>query len=215
MIACFSCWIFSTTFPWRLTWLSFLLNLQGRSHASCAPARKQGPQLLAFHQHGWTHLNHESEGRKCEFGPSRPKEQQYADLSQGRKNIEDLLDCAVEIFTPPWNRCTVTTTECLAELGFRVLSRDATAAPLALPGLAELPVHVDWFAKRKGARISQQQLGQQIAAASVERRRVGIMLHHAVMDDDEMVPLAQLLALLSGHANARCRQMKALTIATN
>jgi uncharacterized protein DUF2334 len=169
------------------------------------------PQLLAFHQHGWTHVNHEVEGRKCEFGQARPKDRQYLDLTMGRKKIEELLDCVTEIFTPPWNRCTSATAECLAELGFKVLSRDATAAPLNHAGLAEIPVHVDWFAKRNGERLSYQNLSKQIAETSVERGRVGIMLHHAVMDEVELARLAQLLALLSTHSKASCLQMKALT----
>ena len=36
------------------------------------------------------------------------------------------------IFTPPWNRCTQATADCLAMLGYRVLSRDATASRLRL-----------------------------------------------------------------------------------
>lgn len=171
---------------------------------------EKAPKLLAFHQHGWTHLNHEGDGRKCEFGPSRPKDKQYIDLVSGKMKLEELLDCPAEIFTPPWNRCTEVTAECLTELGFHVVSRDRTAAPPNFPGLVEMPVHVDWFAKRKGARLSFQQLGQQIAEALVERRRVGIMLHHGVMDETELVRLAQLLALLSAHANAGCLLMKTL-----
>ena len=167
------------------------------------------PQLLAFHQHGWAHVNHESEGRKCEFGPTRTKDRQSADLALGKKKIEELLGCAAEIFTPPWNRCTAMTAECLTELGFRVLSRDETAASLNLPGLAELPVRIDWFAKRKGERLTYPCLGKQIAEALVKRQRVGIMLHHAVMDETELVRLGQLLAVFSAHASASCRQMKA------
>jgi hypothetical protein len=169
------------------------------------------PELLAFHQHGWTHLNYEVEGRKCEFGVSRPKDWQYLDLMMGRKKIEELLDCVTETFTPPWNRCTEITAECLAELGFKVLSRDATAAPLNHAGLAELPVQVDWFRKRNGVRVSYLDLSKKIAAAVAQRASVGIMLHHAMMDETELVHLAQLLALLSTHSKASCLQMKALT----
>jgi peptidoglycan/xylan/chitin deacetylase (PgdA/CDA1 family) len=168
------------------------------------------PQLLAFHQHGWSHVNHEVEGRKCEFGSSRPRDRQYLDLAMGRKKIEELLDCVTEIFTPPWNRCTEITAECLAELGFKVLSRDATAAPLNHAALAEIPVHVDWFCKRNGERLSYQNLSKQIAEMSAQRPNVGIMLHHAVMDEAELDHLAQLLALLSTHSKASCLQMKAL-----
>jgi len=169
------------------------------------------PRLLAFHQHGWIHVNHEVAGRKCEFGPSRSADKQYLDLAMGKKQLEELLDCADGIFTPPWNRCTAATAECLVELGFEVLSRDATAARLNHAGLAEIPVQVDWFAKRHGERLSFQSLGKQIAKLSASGGRVGIMLHHAVMDPAELVRLAQLLALLARHSKASCLQMKALT----
>lgn len=36
------------------------------------------------------------------------------------------------------------------------------------------------------------------------------MLHHAVIDEPELVRLGQLLAVLSAHASAICCQMKAL-----
>src|SRR5262249_51286322 len=37
-------------------------TLRARAEAS--------PELVAVHQHGFAHVNHEPEGRKCEFGPS-------------------------------------------------------------------------------------------------------------------------------------------------
>src|SRR5512138_1768408 len=71
------------------------------------------PHLLDFHQHGCKHINHEDQGRKCEFGPARSKTEQYSDLAVGKQKMADLLDCSGHIFTPPWNRCTDVTVECL------------------------------------------------------------------------------------------------------
>ena len=176
---------------------------------------KASPSLLDFHQHGWAHLNHESQGRKSEFGPARSKQEQYIDLFEGKQKMAELLDCPGHIFTPPWNRCTATTVECLTELGFRVLSRDLTATPLALNGLVQLPVNIDWFAKRKGKRISFVSLGKLIADAVADGSTVGIMLHHAVMDDDEIDRVSELLGVLSGHANALCMQMKNVSHVTS
>ena len=106
---------------------------------------------VGLHQHGLAHVNHEREGRKHEFGPSRDAAAQRADIAAGRERLADLLGERVDpIFTPPWNRCTADTGRCLAELGFEVLSREARAAPLDVPGLRELPVSVDWFAHRHG-----------------------------------------------------------------
>ena len=33
---------------------------------------QKAPSLWCWHQHGWRHVNHEPEGKKQEFGPSRP-----------------------------------------------------------------------------------------------------------------------------------------------
>ena len=115
---------------------------------------------VGLHQHGLAHVNHEREGRKCEFGPARGAAAQRRDIAEGRERLAALLGARVDpIFTPPWNRCTAETGRCLAELGFEVLSRESRAAPLGVPGLRELPVSVDWFAHRHGERLSPAELG--------------------------------------------------------
>ena len=123
--------------------------------------------------------------------------------------LEALLGSALDpIFTPPWNRCTEITGECLRELGFPVLSRDATAPPLALPGLNELPISVDWFGKRNGARLSFECLGALLANVVKERQQpVGIMLHHQLMSVDERDRLGDLLLLVSTHRQVHCKLM--------
>ena len=116
---------------------------------------------LGLHQHGLAHRNHEPEGRKCEFGPSRSRADQLRDIAAGRYRLASRLGTRVEpIFTPPWNRCTRVTGECLLELGFAALSRESRAAPLDLPDLVELPVHLDWFAHRKRVRLSRDELAR-------------------------------------------------------
>ena len=166
---------------------------------------------VGLHQHGLAHLNHEREGRRCEFGPARGAAAQRRDIARGRERLADLLGARVDpIFTPPWNRCTADTGRCLAELGFEVLSREARAAPLGVPGLRELPVSVDWFAHRHGDRLSRPELGARIAAAIGSGAPVGLMFHHAVMDAAEMRDAAALLAVVAGHEHARPARMLAL-----
>src|ERR671910_917935 len=87
----------------------------------CALGPELARELLArdvgLHQHGLAHANHEREGRKHEFGPSRAAARQRADIAAGRARLEALLgDRVGPIFTPPWNRCTIATGRCLAEL---------------------------------------------------------------------------------------------------
>jgi predicted glycosyltransferase len=172
------------------------------------------PERLRIHQHGYAHLNHEPEGKKCEFGPARDYTSQRSDIENGQRRLAELLGTAPDpIFTPPWNRCTAVTARCLAELGFQVLSRDSHAAPLEGSGMCELPIAVDWFARRKQVRFDRMEWGRSLAAKLENKAAVGIMLHHAVMDAEEMQVLAQLLSVLARHPNANCRTMQALAVA--
>ncbi len=163
-------------------------------------ARELLTRDVALHQHGLSHANHETVGRKHEFGPSRPRDVQRADIEAGRELLRERLGDGVEpIFTPPWNRCTADTAHCLAELGFAVLSRESRAAPLGL--LPELDVALDW------CRLGPDAFAAGFAAA---RAPVGVMLHHAEMDDDDMDRAGALLELVAAHEGADVRSMMSL-----
>ncbi len=167
------------------------------------------PSCLGLHQHGFSHDNHELEGRKCEFGPIRSHEEQFHDIQKGKHYLEKHLGEAIDpIFTPPWNRCSPVTAKCLKSLEFKILSRDITAEPISLPGLQEVPVHIDWFRKRKGIRLTRHQLAQSIAGAIESRDPVGIMLHHEPMNAEDFEALDHLLVLLAGSKSIRCRLMR-------
>ena len=173
--------------------------------------RRAASDSLGLHQHGFAHVNHEREGRRFEFGPSRPRAAQRRDIEAGRRLLEEHLGGFVQpIFTPPWNRCTADTGACLAELGFAVLSREARAEPLAVPGLRELPVRVDWFARRHGTRLTPAELVALLVEAIAAGGPVGVMFHHPVMDAEEMERAAELLTLLAAHERAVARPMMAL-----
>jgi hypothetical protein len=167
--------------------------------------RRRAGDGLAVHQHGLAHVNHEREGRKQEFGPSRSPEVQRRDIEAGRRMLADRLGDILEpIFTPPWNRCTAETGACLAELGFTVLSREARAEPLRVPGLRELPVRIDW------ARLQPGELVERLVAAVGSGEPVGVMFHHAEMDAGAMDRTGELLELVAGHELADARPMMAL-----
>jgi len=171
-------------------------------------------ERLRIHQHGYAHLNHEPDGKKCEFGPARDYLSQRSDIENGQRLLAGLLGTAPDpIFTPPWNRCTAVTARCLAELGFQVLSRDSHAARFEDSGMCELPIAMDWFAHRKHVRLGRMEWGRSLAAKLENEAAVGIMLHHAVMNAEEMLALAQLLSVLARHPNANCRTMQALAVA--
>jgi hypothetical protein len=174
--------------------------------------RENCPRLLGLHQHGFRHLNHELDGRKCEFGINRSFAEQALDLIAGRRRLVELLgeENLDMIFTPPWNRCTQTTVECLVKQGFRCLSRDATAAPLDTESISALPVHVDWC-KAKGPIAQQRAMrGDWLTNAFERNATVGIMLHHATMGNEDFTGLEQLLTLLKKNGEPPCYLMSQL-----
>ncbi len=163
---------------------------------------------LRFHQHGYAHVNHEREGRKCEFGPSRGLARQRADIRMGKDRLAALLGDVDPIFTPPWNRCTQETVSALEREGFRALSREVNAAPLSLHSLYNLPVCVDWRRRRGEVRETPRDaaaaMAEQIAGGA---RRVGLMLHHQILDDADFDALDALLNLLRAAPSTRLGSM--------
>jgi hypothetical protein len=168
-------------------------------------------ERVAVHQHGRTHVNHEAAGRKSEFGVSRSVAQQWDDIHTGQRRLLDLLGQPIDpIFTPPWNRCTDVTAACIAALGFEIVSRDASAEPFALDGISELPVHLDWTGRRgvaAGREVWADAIADRLRDAEAP---VGLMLHHAVMTDEDGRLLDELLQLLAGHCAVQFRSMAVL-----
>lgn len=182
------------------------------SRETAARLRKlvsERPEHVSVHQHGYTHVNHEQTGRKCEFGESRPHEIQHADIAAGKMVLSDLLGPFTDsIFTPPWNRCTSSTAACLLEEGFTLLSRDITAKQLDTADLMELPVSIDWFGRRKQVRLTPNEIGEALSTTVSSQSPVGVMLHHALVNDDEREMIGELLKLLSSHSQVRCHLMR-------
>jgi hypothetical protein len=158
---------------------------------------------VGLHQHGYAHVNHQREGRKCEFGSDRSRAQQEHDIAAGRERLRALLGDRLDpFFTPPWNRCTRDTGEALVALGFAALSREHRAEPLGL--LPEVPVHLDV------ARLGPEELDARFAAHVAGGGPVGVMFHHAVMEPDDFARADALLGLLAGHPNVAPRTMTQL-----
>jgi hypothetical protein len=165
--------------------------------------------LLGIHQHGYAHVDHERGGRRSEFGAARGVIAQRADIARGQALLWRSFGALLQpIFTPPWNRCTLDTGACLVDLGVGTLSRDVGAGRLAMPGLRELPVDVDWGAGRF-TRTTPELLGAALASRAREGGPVGVMLHHAAMDGAQRRAVDALLELLTGHRSASCRSMGA------
>lgn len=162
--------------------------------------RERHPARLGLHQHGYTHVNHEREGRKCEFGSVRTAADLRADVTAGRTLLAARFGRALDpVFTPPWNRCTDLAVHIIADLGFRVLSRDVTATPVNAPGLVECPTHIDWFAKRRGEPLTREAWVDAAARRLRGEGPVGLLLHHAVMDEGEFARLHEVLGVIARH----------------
>ena len=172
------------------------------------------PGLVGLHPHGFAHTNHEAIERKCEFGHTRSADAQGADLRAGREHLLGLFGAALDpFFTPPWNRCSAITPTLLAALGFSALSRSRGAEPQHL--LPELPVDVDWCKQQRIAREHGEPDGSARIAAAMAHRvsaggPVGLMLHHAAMDDSDLALLDALLRATSRHPQVRWRPMREL-----
>jgi peptidoglycan/xylan/chitin deacetylase (PgdA/CDA1 family) len=175
--------------------------------------RVDGRNDLTVHQHGFAHVNHEPEGRKCEFGPSRSPAQQADDIARGRELLCGMFDDVPSVFTPPWNRCAPWTAQVLRDLGFTVLSRDHSAGVAGVPGLLELPVTVDWSAKRKKIPVDRLGRGDLLAEATSAPGPVGLMLHHEVMAEEDRTDLVALLDLLTGHPVVETGHLDRLAVA--
>lgn len=172
--------------------------------------RANARERLGLHQHGYAHLNHESMGRKCEFGPARSAEQQARDVLAGQLRLRALLGSIDPIFTPPWNRCSQATLPALSASGLH-LSRDVTATPLALGPVRECPVQVDWCKWLKGAEPDLAELDRQLAAFTQRGgASLGIMLHHAAMTEADWTALDELLPALNSHRRVRLCLMREL-----
>jgi hypothetical protein len=161
--------------------------------------------LLGLHQHGFAHLNHEPAGRRCEFGPSRALDAQRHDIAEGRQRLLALFGAELDpVFTPPWNRCVAGTAACLVEMGITVLSRDRSAEPLNVDRLLEVPITSDWLLKRKGVRVGRDVWAVEFArAVETADLPLGVMLHHAIMDDENRDAFARVLRILRNHSLVR------------
>lgn len=158
---------------------------------------------IGLHQHGYAHVNYEpAAARKCEFGRARPVDRQCADIMIGRDRMAGMLGPTDAIFTPPWNRCTPSLLTRLGMLGFAIFSNNDVT--IACDGLASLPITFDWDRARREDRL-EAELAKQLADASGP---VGIMLHHATLDDPARATLADTLDLLAGHDKIVLRSMR-------
>ena len=180
--------------------------IPGRLTAACADllAESAGasPATLELNQHGWLHLNHEREGRKCEFGPSRTYAEQLADVAQGRERMTEAFGPNwFPVFIPPWNRCTEDTYRALDHLGFRALSAKRGGSVVTGYRFEDISITLDLYRWNDGARLKspEESVDSLIAQLSLPQT-IGVALHHKVMDERAFSFLDSLLDTLASYS---------------
>ncbi|WP_022666054.1 polysaccharide deacetylase family protein [Desulfospira joergensenii] len=163
--------------------------------------------LFCWHMHGYAHKNHETQGKKQEFGPARSSENLFRDLSRGQARLESIMgDHLAPFFTPPWNRCCLEAMNHLKTLKFKAVSRSMGNLPPAPEGLGEISVHVDLHTRKDKDALSGWTALLKEMETGLATGCCGIMIHHMRMNDPAFLFLEHLLNLISRH-----RKIQAVT----
>jgi hypothetical protein len=136
-----------------------------------------------WHQHGWLHRNHETTGKKQEFGPRRPADEQVQDLENGKKRLLSIMgDAFSPFFTPPWNRCSADTLNGLHNLGFQAVSRSSNAKPSSPPNLPDIQVNIDLHTRKEtDPELCLNNFLKELEQG-ISNGLGGIMIHHQRMN---------------------------------
>jgi hypothetical protein len=158
---------------------------------------QKAPSLWCWHQHGWRHVNHEPEGKKQEFGPSRTSLRIRDDLIRGKQRLQTVMgDAFSPVFTPPWNRCDQQTLWLLRELKYSAVSRSPGAVPPSPDGLPDFAVNVDLHTRREALPLlGWEGLFSEMGSA-LAQGFCGIMIHHQRMNGEAFVFLEILIQAL-------------------
>jgi peptidoglycan/xylan/chitin deacetylase (PgdA/CDA1 family) len=158
--------------------------------------------LMCWHQHGWRHFNHETDGRNDEFGSARLYSELKHDLLRGRQRLEDILENHFyPVFTPPWNRCNQVTLELLKKYRYHAVSRNCGASPSSPENLPDLCVDVDLHTRKVKDPASGWDHLFKVLKKDISSGRCGIMLHHQKMNAAAFDFLDILLRTLSQSKN--------------
>lgn len=174
------------------------------------PGRKLS-SLWCWHQHGWRHINHETDGKKQEFGPGRSFSDIRNDITRGGDRLERLMEKHFyPVFTPPWNRCDRKTLEILMDLSYLAVSRSHGSKPAPPDGFPDIAVNVDLHTRKEtDPRSGWNHLFAEIRQA-VSSGCCGIMIHHQRMNDAAFAFLELLLRNLSGRKRLQLVNLKDL-----
>jgi len=171
---------------------------------------KKAPSLWCWHQHGWRHINHESKGKKQEFGQSRSPSQVRRDLTRGKRRLEIFMEKDFyPVFTPPWNRCSDITLKILRELKYCAVSRDKGSLPPP-EGIVDFQVSVDLHTRKEAdPNKCLNNLLAELKEGLISGA-CGIMIHTQLMNDAAFSFLDILLPILTGYKGLKLVHFKDL-----
>lgn len=152
---------------------------------------------VQFHTHGYAHLDHQSEGKKAEFGSARSHTSVKKELRDSFLLSQDLFgELFFPGFTPPWNRMDESLLHLLPEAGFRILSRDGGQKSL-VSGIKDLNIQIDLHTSKHPRAHTVQSLFDDSMAIAKTEGIVGIMIHHKHMEDFDFIFIDQFLKKLT------------------
>lgn len=176
---------------------------ESRWESICATVQDKH-HLFSWHQHGWVHTNHETAGKKHEFGPGTTPHRKRRDLARGRDKLQRILGRQfLPVFTPPWNRMDLETMGILKDLGFAAISRYSNATPPTFPELPDFPASVDLHTRKETTPQDSLAAFLRELKVSLSRGWVGFMIHHQRMSPSAFSFLEALLPQLAVQPSLR------------
>jgi hypothetical protein len=185
--------------------------------AEVAGSIRAAPAPVVVLQHGFAHVNHETEirpgerkVRPAECGMARPLQAVLEELVHGARALRIAMgNRFLPVFVPPWNRIEPAVVRCLSRLGYRGLSAfGARHHSEAAPGLLQVNCHADPILWREGRRfaggsVMLERLRAHLAARREDRadssEPTGILSHHRDLDPMGWAFLEELLGRLRTH----------------
>jgi hypothetical protein len=177
---------------------------------------------VAVLQHGFSHRNHEPEGRKkAELGTARDAAAILAELATGANLLAARFGAlALPVLTPPWNRIAPGLLPMLPTLGLQGIS---TYLPRAMrepaPGLRQVNTHVDIIDWHGGRQFIGEEATLALLARHLRAKRLhqvdpaeptGLLTHHLVQDAASWLFLSRLQDWLSAFPMIRWRTADAV-----
>lgn len=130
----------------------------------------------AVYQHGYRHVNRVPAGWCDEFPDTFPERETRRWVSKGKHRLEELLQCAITGYVPPWNNAGEKTIGVLADLGFTCYSAQKNHTR---PFKNNRDVDVDVVASYTPRIVYKtlEDVLRQIEALGRESGEVGILYH--------------------------------------